>query len=87
MPLLEAIARREPTAADGALRIKQVLHQAVTQMEHSLTQVRRIVERHGRAEIAAALGNEADELQQVYGKLKAAVADLDRHRDVPDLPS
>ena len=86
MPLLEAPVPRQPNAADGAQRIKQVLFQTVTQMDHSLRQVRQIIERHGRSEIVVALGDEANELQDVYRKIKATLKELDNSRDVPDLP-
>ena len=86
MSLLDASVRQEPTAADDAQRIKHVLAQTVMHMEHSLTQVHHLVQRHGRAEIAAALGNDADELYQVYQTLKATIQNLDPKRQPPNLP-
>ena len=86
MPILESPGRPQPTAEDGARRIKQTLFHTVNQMDQGLAQVRRIIDRHGKAEIAAALGGEAAELQQVYNKIKATIAALDSTREVPDLP-
>lgn len=87
MPLLEAPGQRQPTAQDGARRIRQTLFHTVTQMEQGLAQVRQVINRHGKSEIAAALGDDAAQLQQVYNKIKAAIVDLDSSREVPDLPA
>lgn len=85
MALLEVV-RQQPTAVDGAHRIKVTLHNAVHQMEQSLAMVRAIIEQHGKPEIAQALGSDAAELQLVYNKIKSAITDLDSSRQVPDLP-
>ena len=86
MPLLETPGQRQPTAEDGARRIRQTLFHTVTQMEQGLAQVRRVVERHGKAEIAAELGGDAAELATVYQKLKACINDIDASRQIDDLP-
>lgn len=86
MSLLETPTRSQPNAEDGARRIKQILFQTVRQTEHSLKQVHRIVEQHGRMDIATALGDDAADLHNVYQKLKVMVQNLDSSRDVPDLP-
>lgn len=85
MSLLESPGRRQPTATDGAQQIRLTLFQTVNQMEQGLAQVRRVVERHGKQEIVAALGDDAAELQQVYRKIRNAINDLDSTREVPDL--
>lgn len=87
MPLLETPGPRQPTAADGAQRIRQMMYQTVSQMDQGLGQVRQVIQRHGRQAIAAELGPDAAELQTIYNKLKACLQDLDASREVPDLPS
>ncbi|MEM6258609.1 MAG: hypothetical protein AAGI37_09890 [Planctomycetota bacterium] len=85
MPLLETPGQRQPTAEDGARRIRQTLFHTVTQMEQSLAQVRRVIERHGQSGIIGALGDDAAELTQVYKKIKKCITDIDKSREVEDL--
>ena len=87
MPLLETPGQQQPSAADGARRIRQTLFHTVTQMEQGLAQVRRVIERHGKAEISAELGDDATELATVYQKIKACITDIDASRQVDDLPT
>lgn len=87
MPLIETPGPRQPTAEDGARRIRRTLGHTVTQMEQGLAQVRRIIERHGKSEIQSELGTDAAELQQVYNKIKTCITDIDASRQVDDLPS
>lgn len=86
MPLLDQVLP-QPTAAEGAVRIRHAMRQAVMQIEHSLQNVNQTVREHGRQAIAAELGPDATELQTVYNKLKTCLQDIDASRDVPDLPT
>ncbi|MCC6681633.1 MAG: hypothetical protein IT445_12090 [Phycisphaeraceae bacterium] len=86
MALLEQ-TMRQPTAADGAFRIRHLMRQSVMQIEHSLQNVNRIVQQHGRNAINQALGNDAQQLSTIYASLKACLEDIDPSRQVPDLPA
>lgn len=86
MPLLENV-RRQPTAADGALRIRRILNQAVTQMEMSLAQVRQVMQRHTPAAITSELSGDAAELKTIYNKIKTCVQAIDQARQIEDLPA
>lgn len=86
MPLLETAGLYQPTAQDGARRIRRTLAHTVTQMEQGLAQVRRVIERHGKAEIVSALEGDATELNQVYNKIKQCINEIDSSRQVDDLP-
>ena len=74
-----------PTATDGAFRCRQSLRHAIDGCEHACEKVRRMVQKYGRSEIAAALGSDAAGLQALYGQLKTLVETYGR--DVPDLPA
>lgn len=86
MPLLDRVVI-QPNPAEGALRIRHHIRQAVMQIEHSLQNVNHVVQEHGRQAIADELGADAAELQAVYSKLKACLKDIDDTREVPDLPT
>ncbi len=59
MGILDA-GRLQPTPAQGAHRCRMVLRGAVDSAEMALKQVNEIIDRHGREEIAAALGDADD---------------------------
>lgn len=86
MPLLEEKII-QPTPADGAQSIRMSLIQATNVMESSLAQIRFVVDRYGRQEIASALGADAAELKTVYDKLKSCLESVDSSRQIVDLPS
>ena len=79
--------RREPDASDGVLVIRQSLIQTTEHMAHTLNTIHKLVKQYGRQEIAAALGPDAAEFQQVYSKLKDCLESIDASRPVDDLPS
>lgn len=71
----------------AASDIRNYLAQAVSGMRTGLMAVHREVQKHGRSEIASALGSDADELHSVYQQLKSCLASIDATLDVPDLPT
>jgi len=77
---------RQPTAAEGAVRVRHLVFQTVTTIQKSLLAIQKIVEQHGRSPIAKELGPDATQLQAVYDKLRSCLADIDPSRKAPDLP-
>ena len=69
---------RQPNAQQGAIRIKRLLQGAFQQIEGTLNQVRRVCERHGRGEIADALGS--DDEREVIALYKALKDLVEKHK-------
>ena len=69
----------------GASRVRGVLRRQADDLERAVRQLCTIVERNGRAEIEAALGPDAGELETLYAALKAAAETLGAE-NIPDLP-
>jgi len=87
MSILDRVERPEPSVANGANRLRQQMSGMVSQMTSSLQNVRRIVDKFGRAELAAELGeDDAAELLTIYNAVKAVVNDVSDEA-VADLPS
>lgn len=90
MPLLDAQQNPAPTteeqAAAAANRIRRIVRRMHNQVGGSVQEIKRLVDRHGRAAIARALGADADELQTLYVQAKNFA---EQHPDVTleDLPS
>ena len=79
------VQRPQPTAADGARRCRTALRGAIDRCHQACREVRQAVQKHGRQEIAAALGDDAAELATLYGQLKDLA--MAHGREVEDLPS
>ena len=86
MSIFDVPAAAEPTAADGARQVRQVLNRAVNQIEQSLKRVREVVSQFGRSDLAAELGDDAPAMLAVYQALKTAVEDESVGKQVDDLP-
>lgn len=86
MSVFEVLSPTEPSAEQSAKRVKRTLAQAFQQLEASLTQVRRIVERHGRENILPALGDDRTEVVNLYRALRGVVEQHKPGAAVPDLP-
>ena len=87
MGVLDTQLRAQPTAEDGALRIKRTLAQAFLDIESSLEQMRTISRRHGPAAIHAALGSDASEVAHLYDALKAFIEQHKPGTTIEDLPT
>lgn len=85
MALLTQIPR-QVTPQDGAVRVKRVLQQTFHQIETNLAFVRQAIERHGRSEINAALGSDANELPQIYEDLKSLLIKYRSDKSIEELP-
>ncbi len=74
----------QPTAEMGARRCRMALRGAVDRATQACNEVRQVIERHGRQQVIAALGDDAAAMQTLYGELKTLAGSYGR--DVPDLP-
>ena len=66
--------------------MKRTLAQAFQQMEGSLMQVRRIMERHGALNVHTALGSDQTEVVNLYRSLKIAIEQNKPGTEIPDMP-
>jgi hypothetical protein len=87
MSVFEALAPVQPSAEQGALRVKRTVAQTFEQIEHSLSQVCHIMERHGPKEIEKALGKDSKEVKALYKALKTFVEEHKPDTSVSDMPS
>ncbi len=87
MSVFESLAPPSPTAQQGAVRVKRMLAQPFQQIEASLAEVRRVVERHGRSSINSALGADQKQVVSLYKALKTVVEQNRPGTSIPDLPN
>lgn len=87
MGILIPSARQQPSAEQGAIRIRRTLTVAFDQVEGSLLQVRQIMQRHGTRHIDAALGKDAKEVQAIYNSLKELIETHRPDASIENLPS
>ncbi|BBO34431.1 hypothetical protein [Lacipirellula parvula] len=85
MGVLNTLAPAQPTADQGAQRIKRMLAQTFQQVEVTLLQLRQISDRHGPTAISAALGGDAAEVAELYRSLKSVVEKHKQGVAIPDL--
>ena len=76
---------REETITDKADKIRMKLADVVGIAEIRLHEIRSLVSRYGRANIAAELGNDAAALLTTYAKLKEAI-ETAKETTVEDMP-
>jgi len=86
MSLLDNPGVQQPSPAMAAQRIRRTLAGTVGQMEQSLAMVRECMRRHGRKAIIQEMGNDADELIEVYKTLKKCIKKIDANREIDELP-
>ena len=67
-------------------RIANMLNRMYTQTEQQLSQIKNIVDRHGRAAVDEAFGDDAAEFSALYAAGKA-FAEQNSNCSVEDLPS
>jgi hypothetical protein len=87
MSIFETINPSQPTANQGALRVKRALAQVFQQVELALDQVRQIIARHGANEIEAALGADRDEVSELYQALQSLIEEHKPGTVIPDMPT
>lgn len=86
MSLFDQVERK-PTAEQGAQQVRRAMQGVFTQIQGSLEQVQRIMTRHGRKEVEAALGKEdAEQAKKLYGELKKFVEAHKPGAPIEDLP-
>lgn len=86
MSILETSVSPEPTATQGANRVRNILAMAFQQIEMALLQVRQVTERHGPNEIATALASDKEEVVAIYRSLKTLVEKHKPDTQIKDLP-
>lgn len=87
MGIFEPQAPPEPTAAEGAMRVRRRLADTFEQIESSLGQLREIMQRFGVKEIKSALGKDAKDVEKLYKALKDVVEAHKPDAKVEDLPT
>ena len=73
------------TVADKAVKIRELLASTISNADHSLDEIRNLVQKYGRANIAAELGDDAAAMLTVYATLKKAI-EIATENEVEDLP-
>jgi hypothetical protein len=86
MSVFDSLSPPKATAELGAQRVKRTLAQAFQQVESALRTVHRIADQNGAAEMQAALGNDAQEVERLYQALKGVVEQCRPGFQLPDYP-
>jgi hypothetical protein len=86
MSVFESLVPSQPTPEQAAMRVKRSLAQAFRQMEVTLGQVHRIVERHGAEKIKSALGNDRAEVANLCAAFSALLEQHKPGASTPALP-
>ena len=85
MSIFETRNPVQPTAQRGALRVKRAVVQAFQQMESALSEVALTFDRHERAELLSALGEDRNEIVTLYKELKKLVEKYKPGTSIRDL--